>query len=490
MVSKRSRPCMTTLFLLFLFLQGNNCRNNLGGTWNDRMKDILISITAKIPPIGGIPVGLIISTLLKAFWPSSEQDIWSLIKDQVEGLIDQKILEFELQERNSELHGLHKTMEMYVEAQIREKGSLLSSMIHASNELFFKLTESKNSVQLIPLVVTHSIQHLLILKERLLHGKEMYDEDNTRVWRKDLEEQISTYKDYMKTIYSKWVDWRKDKITINLGYERYILLGPPYVIFAPYGTVYDEMTKETVKYEYEHDLGPPDRYFFSNIGDAVIKNMFGLRNGELLQIFVPSFYLDNFIPGKEDDASVIPPSMSIATFGPISPSVQIIRDQWYHLYTPGNDNIKNGEVTSINVREWDFLNGFQVIYSTHSGSFVGNREGGLLHEIQLNNRRVKSLQFCDNDNVMVEVTIGFSNGESTGRLGNRGGWSVSCVDTGSIDTYGLYNVRMAGGVSGLYQIELDFKAYPTKPSQMDTHDLHIVDFANDHFKYSSVTEVE
>ncbi|XP_075061102.1 pesticidal crystal-like protein Cry17Aa [Mixophyes fleayi] len=487
MVSKHSKPWVTTFLILFLFLQGNNCKNPLGGTWNDRMKDILVSITAKIPPIEGIPVGQIISMLLKAFWPASEKDIWSLIKDQVEGLIDQKILEFELQERNNEIRALQKTMEMYVEAQIKEKGSLMSSMIHASNELFYKLTLSNNSVQLIPLVVTHSTEHLMILKERLLHGKKMYDEDNTDVWLNDLEKQISTYKDYMKTTYSKWVDWRKAKITLDVGCNTYPTAIPPFFRFEAYGIVTDQLTKETVKYVHGDMMGTNDKNYFRKICEAVKKNMFGLRNGELLQIMVSTLYLDNFIPDKEDNPSVIPPAMSIASFGPISPSIQIIRSHKFILYGPGNDNT-NGEVTKINVREWNIIDGFQVIYNTHSGSFVGNRGGGLLHEVQLNNRRARSLRFCDNNCNMVEVTIDFSDGESTGRLGNRGGWIVSCVNTGGIDTYGLYNVRLAGGgcANGLYQIELDYKAYPTKPSQIDSHNLYSVDFTDKRLKYKSV----
>ncbi|KAG8543762.1 hypothetical protein GDO81_023753 [Engystomops pustulosus] len=461
----------------------------LGDTWNDRMKNILVSITGLIPPIEGIPVGKIISSLLKAFWPSSQKDIWSLIKDQVEGLIDQKIVEFELQERQNEIHALQKTMQMYVEAQTREKGSLMSSMIYACNELFFKLTASKNSVQLIPLLVTHSTQHLLILKERLLHGKELYNEDNTGVWRNDLEQQISTYKDHIKDIYSKWIEWRKSKITIKLGAPGRPIPLPPFVTWEPYGTVYDEITKDEAKYRYADALGPNKENYFKAICEAVKESMFGFRNGELLQILVPTFYLDNFIPGKEDNPSVIPPPMSIASFGPISPDLGG-GNEHCHVRTPGDDNNRGGEVTSIHVREWNIIDGFQVIYSTHWGSFIGNSGGGKLHEINLNNRRVKSIQFCENNCNMVEVTIGFSNGDSTGRLGNRGGWQVSCSNTGGIDTYGLYNVRMTGQgcATGLFQVGVDYKAYPTKPSQIDGRHLYFADLAQERFQYLSVLD--
>ncbi|XP_075715397.1 uncharacterized protein LOC142750293 isoform X2 [Rhinoderma darwinii] len=463
----------------------------LGDTWNDRMKAILVSITSLIPPIQGIPVGKIISAILKAFWPTSKKDIWSLMLKEVDGLIDKKILEFELQERNNEIHALQKTMQMYVEAQMREKGSLMSSMIHASNELFYKLTESKNSVQLIPLVVTHSTQHLLILKERLLHGMKIYDEDNTAVWRKDLEDQISSYKVCMMDIYSKWVEWRNSRITIKLGSGRRFILIPPFFTYEPYGIVYDEMTGDTGNYRYSGDVGPNNKNLFKPICEALKKNMFGFRNGELLQIMVTTFYLDNFLPGSENNPSVIPPSMSVASFGPISPYIGWGNEN-SHAWTAGDDNNMGGDVTSINVREWNIIDGLQVIYSTHSGSFIGSSDGGKLHEIPLNNSRVKSIQLCENNCNMVELTIGFSNGKSTGRLGNRGGWHVGCVNTGGIDTYGLYNIRATGWgcAKGLFQIGLDFKAYPIRPSELDNRELHFVDLTHAKFQYVSVIDVE
>ncbi|XP_066446205.1 uncharacterized protein [Eleutherodactylus coqui] len=468
-------------------------QGSLGGTWNDRMKTIIVSITGAIPPIGGIPIGKLISSLLSAFWPSSEEDIWSLIKDQVEGLIDQKILEFELQERNNEIRALQKTMQMYAEAQIKEKGALMSSMIHACNELFYKLTQSTNSAQFIPLVVTHSTQHLLILKERLLHGKEMYDEDNTAVWRTDLENQISSYKDCMKDMYSKWVVWRNSKIILDVGARTRPIPTPPFFTYEPYGNVNDELTKDSGSYFYNPAVGPNNKDFFRSLCEAVKKSMFGARNGELLQILVPTFYLDNFIPGNEDNPSVIPSSMSIASFGPISPHIGHGTEKSV-LHNPRDDNTRGGDVTKINVREWNIIDGFQVIYSTHSGSFAGNSGGGQLHEIAIDvkNKRARSLKFCENNCNQVDVTIGFSNGDSTGRLGNRGGWRVKCLNTGGIDTYGLYNVRTTGRgcATGLFQIGLDYKAYPTKPSQMDERQAYFVNFDQEKFLYASAIEVE
>ncbi|CAN2391484.1 hypothetical protein PRIEUP_LOCUS1524 [Pristimantis euphronides] len=273
------------------------------------------------------------------------------------------------------IRALQKTMQMYVEAQTREKGSLMSAMIHGCNELFSKLTQSSNSVQLIPVLVTHSTQHLLILKERLLHGKEMYHKDNTAAWRNDLKEQISSYKDCFKDQYAKWVTWRNSKIIIDADVSVKPLPTPPFLRYEPYGNVHDEMTGDKAHYGYNPILGPNDKDYFRPQCEAVKKKLFGLRNGELLQIMVPTFYLDNFIPGNEDNPSVVPPSMSIASFGPISPNIGDGTES-SRIYSPDDDNTRGGDVTKINVREWNILDDFQVIYSTHSGSFIGNSGGG------------------------------------------------------------------------------------------------------------------
>ncbi|XP_056425027.1 uncharacterized protein LOC130366730 [Hyla sarda] len=445
------------------------------------MKKVLVSITGAIPPVGGVPIGKTLSFILNTFWPDSEPDIWSLIKDQVEGLIDEKILDYELQERNNEIGAIKRTMEMYVDAQIKEKGSLMSTMIHACNELCIKLTQSKNSVQFIPLVVTHSTLHLLILKERLLHGKEMYDEDNTPVWRKELVNQISKYKDYIKDIYSKWVEWRNSQIIVELGKSLEHVIAPLVTVFkyVSYGKVYDQLGTETIYFNDKNYLGNDKEYFRPSC-EVVKKKMFGFRNGEMLQILVPTFYLDNFIPGNEDNPSVIPSSMSIASFGPISPELDGGKRKPI-FYSPDDDNTWGGDVTRISVREYNIIEGFQVFYSTGAGLICGSSFGATVHKIYLHDRRVQSMKFCYNRCSQVEVTIGFSNGQSTGRLGNRGGWDdVTCVDTGGIDTYGLYNIRAADNTyvrgdryergdncgQGLFQIELEYKAYPVRPSEL------------------------
>ncbi|MFP3380803.1 hypothetical protein SB767_31245, partial [Bacillus sp. SIMBA_069] len=87
-------------------------------------------------------------------------DIFSLIKDQVKGLVDQAILDKEMEERKHEIEGLEDTMKQYVDAGNHEKGGFMTSMLTQLNIMHHKLTESTNSIHLIPLTITIANIHL------------------------------------------------------------------------------------------------------------------------------------------------------------------------------------------------------------------------------------------------------------------------------------------------------------------------------------------
>ena len=56
-------------------------------SWNNRLKSVAEGLSAAIPEIG-------------------KESIWSAIKEQVEKLVETKILDYELQERTAALNAL------------------------------------------------------------------------------------------------------------------------------------------------------------------------------------------------------------------------------------------------------------------------------------------------------------------------------------------------------------------------------------------------
>ncbi|KAJ1162345.1 hypothetical protein NDU88_002813 [Pleurodeles waltl] len=109
--------------------------DKLTDIWNDQMTQLVTGLVGLIN-VEGIPVGKFVSVLISFFWPSTAVDIWELVKEGS--------------------NGVHDGQE---DPCCR---------------------------------VTLSYMHLANLKERLMHGKEIYDEDNTPTWRKELKEEIET----------------------------------------------------------------------------------------------------------------------------------------------------------------------------------------------------------------------------------------------------------------------------------------------------------
>ncbi|KAJ1162346.1 hypothetical protein NDU88_002814 [Pleurodeles waltl] len=459
--------------LLYLLENAHKLENNqtifrtakLGETWNDRMKELVTGLVGLIN-VEGIPVGKFISVLISFFWPSSAVNIWDLVKDQVEYMIDQKILAAEVNQMQNSLDGLRRTMQQYVEAKNNEKGALMGAIVASCNDLHSRLVHSNNAVHLIPLTVTLSYMHLANLKERLMHGKEIYDEDNTVVWKKDLKEEIETYQKDFEELYGKWQKWRSDSITVTLDEYKSPTTIPPFFFYVFTGDVYDKVTGKNRNFYTMQSTVVSNPTYFKEICDTVKTMLWNRANGAMLQTLVPTFFLDNFMPGSEDIPSKPHTSMQKASFGPFSYNIlEGNSDRSRTVYYPSSDNSNENPVTQVNVREWNLIDGLRFFYKGTWGRFVGNPNGGLLHEIDTKGKLVHNIKISFNNGGMVDIEIIRSDGTSSGRLGNRGGWSVTRVEAGDIDTYGLYNVKMTGN-NGVTQIEFFYRHFTCRPSEI------------------------
>ena len=188
--------------------------------WNSIIEKLVTGLASFIPEIGGV-----ISFFLGLFWPdySPHQDIWSQlvqkITDLVEKIVDAKILKQEITARQADLDGLRDSMKLYMKAKNHEKGSLLAAMLVVSDTLYEQLETSDNDVSLMPIMLAHSLQHLTLLRERMMYGKDMYDEDNTTEWTAELHGYLQKYQDYFVKKKSKWTEWWHGKIEVKRGWH-------------------------------------------------------------------------------------------------------------------------------------------------------------------------------------------------------------------------------------------------------------------------------
>merc|ERR1719264_2149296 len=140
--------------------------------------------------------------MIEVFWPQNEEDVWDKIEDQVQDLVDEAILKEELENRQGDINALLADMYQYVEAKGHEKAywmnSILAKCIDTNEHI--KIHEDTHP-HTIGVTITLAYIHLNMLRERWLYGKFMYDEDNSEVWRQDLEYQVVEYQNYLSSAY-------------------------------------------------------------------------------------------------------------------------------------------------------------------------------------------------------------------------------------------------------------------------------------------------
>lgn len=381
-------------------------------SWNDRLKAIVSGVSSKIPYVGGA-----IKALIALFWPSSQVSIWDLIKEQVSQLVDVKILAKELEERNEELNGLKDTLNNYVEAKNHEKGALMSAMISQLNVLYSKFTQSSNAIHLIPLTVAASHLHLIILLERLSHGKDIYDEDNTLQWHKDLTDKYNDYIKFFRHIYPLWKEWRDNRVEVKW----YLTKGFT-VVFAfsynTHGEVVDHVTSESINYQ---DSWNSNEDYFKNVCLAIQTRMRNQAVMGMVSTLASSFLLNAYLPGHENEPPDVDPNLSTFWIGPYSVATLGLNQAGSY-----STNIQDepGLIKQIYVREGDVIDGLQFIYTDREGHFIGNPKGGSLHTINVDNSKYiigLRMQFAQES--MCSIDIVFSDKSNSGYLGKRRDWS-------------------------------------------------------------------
>lgn len=388
--------------------------------WNDRLKDFLSGLAGLVPEIGGI-----LKLLIQQFWPTSETDIWKLmlqeITDLIYAIVDAEILKNELAERESELNGLKDSMEQYLNAGDHEKGSLLSAMLVSSNTLYEELDHSLNDVHFLPIAIVHAYQHLALLLERVKHGKEMYEEDDTKAWEAELEKYVKKYQDYFVRKKQKWDEWRNEQIKENFYTKRPGPISP----LDSYCDINDNVSGKHWQY-FAESRSDPD--CLKPGVDMLKQRVFSELNAALVKsVYLRVFELGNFIPGHEDDQPVAHQSAGILYLGPFS----VASCDGYHNYKDflTFDGVmssdKPGKITQVDVRAFNSIDGSQIHYRGHDGTFVGNQGGGAAHTFKIADEAVVNFVHMGfASGLLAEVQYKASDKTDSGMLGNASGWKM------------------------------------------------------------------
>jgi hypothetical protein len=386
--------------------------------WNGRLRSIVELLAGLIPEVGQL-----IDVILIIFWPDvtkKKPDIWSQIASQIGRLIDSKILAAELAQRKEELDGLRDTMRQYYNAKIHEKGSLMSAMIAQCNTIYEELTETPNYLHTGPLAAAHSHLHLGVLRERLEHGKKMYEEDNTKIWRQELHEAHDKYQKWFDKFVADWKTWRFGKITARWWRKWNFTLLPPFYYWVAYGEAQDPMVSGE-KISYTESNNNPSADHFKSVMQSAQTRMQNQQLGGMASSMVASYFIGNYLQGHEKDAPVVNPLLAQFEMGPYCPAnLGLSRSDWAET----NVTDKAGKIKQILIREWNSIDGIQFFYTDHNGHFMGNPKGGQAHNIKVDLTKAHFtgmwMQFANG--LLIAVDIHKSDKSHTGKLGNRGGW--------------------------------------------------------------------
>jgi hypothetical protein len=175
--------------------------------------------------LGQVPgVGFVLSALVEILWPSTQQDVWSEIEEQVEQLVDQKISDLVYKQVQESLAGLHNNLNEYLWAvQNTQDKSLITQKFNIAHGHFIQELphfQSKGyELLLLPLFAQFANLHLSLLRDGVLYGANWgWSEDIQRHQREQITETIGQYTTYTDAIYTDALNDTKSKAPSNKHY--------------------------------------------------------------------------------------------------------------------------------------------------------------------------------------------------------------------------------------------------------------------------------
>ena len=170
-------------------------------------------------------------------------------------------------------------------------------------------------------------------------------------------------------------------------------------------------------------------------------------------VYIEVFELSRFIPGHENDPPVANKSLGVLSLGPFS----VASADGNHVYTDflsfkgSFSNDAPGTITRVDVRAYNSIDGSQIHYKGHNGTFVGNPSGGALHKFPVADKAIVDFVHMGfAQGLLAEVQYKASDKTDSGKLGNKSGWHIRYavnLDTSVIldTTFVLVAINMQKG---------------------------------------------
>jgi hypothetical protein len=401
---------MTVLFaVLFLFLlngcgEGDIDDSNVEwqpsawdyGSWNNRIRDMVIRSTRLFPFGVSEATGLMIDIL----WPRTGRNIWAQIAADVQATIDREIVKNVIRERQSELDALTRNIKSYTTTQrLTEKGNYLTVCLADAVRIFYKITNDKeHDAQLAPIAASLAAIHISLLRERYEHGDKLYPKfvNKDPMWLKEL---LDFYDEYILYFYG----YDRDGNRVGEGLlDRWEYFRRKHLVDKHWltpGIVKNSCAKLTDGYysddayaEYRANNNSIKNYWKKEITDARVMIMAHEKLKFADEVMSCVAVLCRMLPERShpdagENSSRVNPHLKRLFVGPITwhtvkskelkKNSNSVDDPQWVLH---NDK-QPGTLYRVFVRSWNAIDGVQLQFSDgYTGPFIGNPNGGVLHE--------------------------------------------------------------------------------------------------------------
>jgi hypothetical protein len=420
-------------------------------TIKDTTRTIILAALGKIPTVGGVVEGLV-----SFIWPETKPKVEDLISEsesRMKTWVHGQIAAYERQELQNRLSGLRSNLKEYLKAKDpdmrKRKFDICLGFFNYAKDFFIKDKVEKYTAGTISLAFDLATMHLALLRERVVHTKEIYGNElvDLAEYKKDLKETIETYQRFIKDVAIPGeMLWRNEMMEVkDIPAD---IIGQAATIIRDYSThEVQGFYKGTGRYGgdqsvlaryYQHQA----RHSYltaleANIGDPA----------KLWTLLDP------------DQANTRPiPLDRVVWVGPCTGLVNKSNNE--HGAT---DRVlvedRSGIIKKIFVREYNEVDFLQFFYEGYDGGGIGNRNGGEAHTIEVPTgvfiERVETWW----DWELSGIKFHFTNGTSTGVLGNRTGMGRS-YQSASYPGHRLSTIRMEGHGQGVGKNAISFGFSP------------------------------
>lgn len=174
--------------------------------WSNPARTVICTALDYVPYVAGI-----LSELTQIFWPSSTENVWADIEDQVEALVDKQISQEVWSRVTATLDGLQAVLEHYLYAARHFATSdpdVVSEKWNAALAVFLYAGPSfkQNGYQflLLPLYAQYTNLFLALLRDGALFGSQWgWSDDLVSTVKNDLSTAIAVHRQYVDMTYDQ-----------------------------------------------------------------------------------------------------------------------------------------------------------------------------------------------------------------------------------------------------------------------------------------------